>query len=70
MYDVYWLVKMVMITSTSQTTGLKYLKYNPGSELNILLWTMNNEKQKNQMENKMMNKIEYKLNNNKKIEQQ
>ncbi len=45
-------------------TGSKYLEHNPGSELNIFLWTMNNEKQK---------KIEWKQKSNKgwtKVKQQ
>ncbi len=39
---------------TSRTLGSKHLEYNPGSELNLFLWTTNNEqwKQKNRMENK------------------
>jgi hypothetical protein len=47
-------------------TGLKYLEYNPGSELNILLMKMNIEswiKQNNQM--KLWTKVEQKLNKDK-----
>ncbi len=37
------------------TTGSKYLEYNPGSELNIFHWTLNNKhwiEQNNQMKQK------------------
>ncbi len=47
-------------------TGLKYLEYNPGSELNILLMKMNIEswiEQNNQM--KLWTKVEQKLNKDK-----
>ncbi len=33
-------------TGTSSTTESKYLEYNPGSELNLFFWTMNNEQWK------------------------
>jgi hypothetical protein len=46
-YDVYLTcISRWWWTGTSHTMGSKYLEYNPGSELNIFLWSMNNEKQK------------------------
>jgi hypothetical protein len=46
MYDVY--VLTCIDDDGSCITGSKYLEYNPGLELNIFSWTMNNE-QKNWM---------------------
>ncbi len=53
-------------TSCTTGTGSKYLEYNPGSELNIIL--MNNEQwTKEPNENKSWAKDEEKSNNNNKI---
>ncbi len=44
--DVWCLLTCIDDGDTSCTTGLKYLEYNPGSELNIFFQTMNNEQMK------------------------
>ncbi len=58
MYDVYWLARWWCWTVTES----KYLEYNPGSKLNILLVKMNNESQIEQNDRmKQWTKVEQRI---------